>query len=98
MASSEVTLQCSSICGLHDISTFGRQVDWLFEVIFWIVMVVWIAVMIAMVIFHAPLSDPAGRKAEFLRSLMDLTPLIAIVQPEPAHPVSGDVAGLAGVM
>ncbi len=35
----------------HDISTYGPKIDWLFELIFWIVMVVWIAVMIAMVVF-----------------------------------------------
>ena len=27
----------------HDISTFGPKIDFLFELIFWIVMVVWVA-------------------------------------------------------
>jgi len=50
----------------HDISTFGPQVDWLFELIFWIVMVVWIAVMIAMLVFMIRYRTRPGRKAEYL--------------------------------
>ena len=50
----------------HDISTFGPQIDWLFELIFWIVMVVWIAVMIAMVIFMVRYRTRPGRKAEYI--------------------------------
>ena len=50
----------------HDISTFGPQIDWLFELIFWIVMVVWIAVMIAMVIFMIRYRTRPGRKAEYI--------------------------------
>jgi cytochrome c oxidase subunit II len=50
----------------HDISTFGPQIDWLFELIFWIVMVVWIAVMIAMVVFLIRYRTRPGRKAEYI--------------------------------
>jgi cytochrome c oxidase subunit II len=50
----------------HDISTFGLQVDWLFELIFWIVMVVWIAVMITMVVFMIRYRTRPGRKAEYI--------------------------------
>jgi cytochrome c oxidase subunit 2 len=50
----------------HDISTFGPQIDWLFELIFWIVMVVWIAVMIAMVVFMVRYRTRPGRKAEYI--------------------------------
>ena len=50
----------------HDISTFGPQIDWLFELIFWIVMVVWIAVMIAMVVFMIRYRTRPGRKAEYI--------------------------------
>ncbi len=50
----------------HDISTFGPRIDWLFELIFWIVMVVWIAVMIAMVIFMIRYRTRPGRKAEYI--------------------------------
>ncbi len=47
----------------HDISTFGPRIDWLFELIFWIVMVVWIAVMIAMVVFMVRYrTGPAARR------------------------------------
>src|SRR5258708_33013358 len=50
----------------HDISTFGPQIDWLFELIFWIVMVVWIAVMVAMVMFMIRYRTRPGRKAEYI--------------------------------
>ncbi len=50
----------------HDISTFGLQVDWFFELIFWIVMVVWIAVMIAMVVLMIRYRTRPGRKAEYI--------------------------------
>jgi cytochrome c oxidase subunit 2 len=50
----------------HDISTFGPKIDWLFELIFWIVMVVWIAVMIAMVYFMIRYRTRPGRKAEYI--------------------------------
>lgn len=50
----------------HDISTFGPQVDWLFELIFWIVMTVWVAVMVAMVIFMIRYRTRPGRKAEYI--------------------------------
>ena len=50
----------------HDISTFGPQIDWLFELIFWIVMVVWIAVMIALVVFLIRYRTRPGRKAEYI--------------------------------
>ncbi|HUA33306.1 MAG TPA: cytochrome c oxidase subunit II [Candidatus Binataceae bacterium] len=50
----------------HDISTFGPQIDWLFELIFWIVMTVWIATMITMVIFLVRYRTRPGRKAEYI--------------------------------
>jgi cytochrome c oxidase subunit 2 len=50
----------------HDISTFGPRIDWLFELIFWIVMVVWIAVMITMVVFMIRYRTRPGRKAEYI--------------------------------
>ena len=50
----------------HDISTFGPRIDWLFELIFWIVMIVWIAVMVAMVIFMIRYRTRPGRKAEYI--------------------------------
>jgi cytochrome c oxidase subunit II len=50
----------------HDISTFGPRIDWLFELIFWIVLIVWIAVMIAMVTFLIRYRTRPGRKAEYI--------------------------------
>ena len=50
----------------HDISTFGPRIDFLFELIFWIVMVVWAAVMITMVIFMVRYRTRPGRKAEYI--------------------------------
>jgi len=50
----------------HDISTFGPKIDFLFELIFWIVMVVWIATMITMVVFMVRYRHRPGRKAEYL--------------------------------
>ena len=50
----------------HDISTFGPKIDFLFELIFWIVMVVWVAVMITMVVFMIRYRTRPGRKAEYI--------------------------------
>ena len=50
----------------HDISTFGPQIDLLFEVIFWIVMVTWIAVTIAMATFLVRYRHRPGRKATYI--------------------------------
>jgi cytochrome c oxidase subunit II len=50
----------------HDVSTFGPQIDWLFELIFWIVVIVWAAVMITMVIFMVRYRARPGRKAEYI--------------------------------
>ncbi len=50
----------------HDISTFGPQIDFLFELIFWIVLVVWIAVMVAFVVFLVRYRTRPGRKAEYI--------------------------------
>src|SRR5258708_38390195 len=50
----------------HDISTFGYKIDWLFELIFWIVLVVWIAVMVAMVFFMIRYRTRPGRKAAYI--------------------------------
>jgi cytochrome c oxidase subunit II len=56
----------------HDISTFGPRIDWLFEVIFWIVMIVWVAVMVAMVIFMVRYRHRPGRKAEYIEGNQSL--------------------------
>ncbi len=50
----------------HDISTFGPQVDWLFLLIFWITVITWAAVMIAMVVFLFQYRHRPGRKAEYI--------------------------------
>jgi cytochrome c oxidase subunit II len=50
----------------HDISTFGPQIDWLFELIFWIVMIVWAAVTITMIVFMIKYRTRPGRKAEYI--------------------------------
>jgi cytochrome c oxidase subunit II len=50
----------------HDVSTFGPQIDWLFELIFWIVVIVWAAVMVTMVIFMVRYRARPGRKAEYI--------------------------------
>jgi cytochrome c oxidase subunit II len=50
----------------HDISTFGPRVDFLFELIFWITAVVWLAVMIAMVVFLIRYRHRPGRKASYI--------------------------------
>ncbi len=50
----------------HDISTFGPRIDFLFELIFWIVLIVWIAVMAAMVTFLIRYRTKPGRKAEYI--------------------------------
>ena len=50
----------------HDISTFGPQIDWLFILIFWITVIVWALVMIAMVTFMVRYRHRPGRKAEYI--------------------------------
>src|SRR5215472_15746001 len=50
----------------HDNSTFGPQIDWLFVLIFWITMIVGIAVFIAMLIFIVAYRHREGRKAEYI--------------------------------
>jgi cytochrome c oxidase subunit 2 len=50
----------------HDISTFGPKIDLLFEIVFWLVLVVWIAVMVAMVTFMIRYRTRPGRKAEYI--------------------------------
>jgi len=50
----------------HDISTFGPQIDWLFLLIFWIVVITWAAVMVAMVVFMFKYRHRPGRKAEYI--------------------------------
>ncbi len=50
----------------HDISTFGPQIDWLFLLIFWIVVAVWLAVSIPMVVFMIKYRARPGRKAEYI--------------------------------
>ena len=50
----------------HDISTFGPQIDWLFILIFWITVIIWALVMIAMVTFMVRYRHRPGRKAEYI--------------------------------
>jgi len=50
----------------HDISTFGPSVDWLFEVIFWITVLTWIAVTVTMIVFLIRYRTRPGRKAEYI--------------------------------
>ena len=50
----------------HDISTFGPQIDWLFLLIFWITVITWAAVTIAMVVFMFKYRHRPGRKAEYI--------------------------------
>lgn len=50
----------------HDISTFGPRIDFLFILIFWIVIVTWVAVMVAMVTFLVKYRHRPGRKAEYI--------------------------------
>lgn len=50
----------------HDISTFGPQVDLLFEVIFWVTMVTWAMVTVAMVSFLVMYRAKPGRRASYI--------------------------------
>ncbi len=50
----------------HDISTFGTKIDFLFLVIFWITVIVWIAVTAAMVVFLVQYHHRPGRKASYI--------------------------------
>jgi cytochrome c oxidase subunit 2 len=50
----------------HDISTFGPRVDFLFIVIFWITVITWALVMIAMVVFMFQYRHRPGRKATYI--------------------------------
>lgn len=50
----------------HDISSFGPRIDFLFILIFWIVVVVWLAVMTTMVVFMVKYRNRPGRKAEYI--------------------------------
>ncbi len=50
----------------HDISTFGPTIDLIFEVIFWITAITWIAVTAAMVIFLVRYRHREGRKATYI--------------------------------
>ena len=50
----------------RDISTFGPSVDWLFEVIFWITVLTWIAVTVTMIVFLIRYRTRPGRKAEYI--------------------------------
>jgi len=63
----------------HDISTFGPQIDWLFLLIFWIVVVTWIGVMVAMVVFLFKYRHREGRKAEYIEgnSRLEITWTVA---------------------
>ena len=50
----------------HDISTFGPQIDLMFEVIFWLTMVTWVLVTAAMVAFLVKYRHRPGRKATYI--------------------------------
>jgi cytochrome c oxidase subunit 2 len=50
----------------HDISTFGPTIDWLFLLIFWITVIVGLAVFIAMATFLFLYRHREGRKAEYI--------------------------------
>lgn len=50
----------------HDISTFGPGIDLLFLVIFWITVITWIAVSVAMVVFLFKYRHRPGRKASYI--------------------------------
>ncbi len=50
----------------HDISTFGPRIDFLFELIFWITVIIWVAVQVAMVIFMVKYRSRPGRKATYI--------------------------------
>jgi cytochrome c oxidase subunit 2 len=50
----------------HDVSTYGPRIDFLFELIFWIVMIVWIAVSVTMIVFMVKYRTRPGRKAEYI--------------------------------
>ena len=50
----------------HDISTFGPAIDSIFLLIFWITVVTWALVMIAMVVFMVKYRYRPGRKAEYI--------------------------------
>lgn len=56
----------------HDISTFGPKIDWLFLLIFWIVVITWAAVMVTMVIFLWRYRHRPGRKAEYIEGNTNL--------------------------
>jgi cytochrome c oxidase subunit II len=51
----------------RDVSTFGPSVDWLFELIFWIVVITWLAVMITMAVFLWKYRARPGRKAQYVQ-------------------------------
>ena len=50
----------------HDISTFGPAIDSIFLLVFWITVVTWALVMIAMVVFMVKYRHRPGRKAEYI--------------------------------
>ena len=50
----------------HDISTFGSQIDLMFEVIFWLTMVTWVLVTAAMAAFLVKYRHRPGRKATYI--------------------------------
>lgn len=50
----------------HDISTFGPRIDLLFELIFWITVLVWLAVTVAMILFLIQYRHRPGRKATYI--------------------------------
>jgi cytochrome c oxidase subunit 2 len=56
----------------HDISTFGPRIDLIFEIIFWITAITWLAVMGAMVAFLVQYRHRPGRKATYIEGNQQL--------------------------
>jgi cytochrome c oxidase subunit 2 len=50
----------------HDISTYGPRIDFLFSLIFWITVVTWVLVTIAMISFMVLYRNKEGRKATYI--------------------------------
>jgi cytochrome c oxidase subunit 2 len=50
----------------HDISTFGPRVDFLFLLIFWITVIAWVLVTVAMIVFMFKYRSRPGHKASHI--------------------------------
>jgi cytochrome c oxidase subunit 2 len=56
----------------HDISTFGPRIDFLFLLIFWITVITWLLVTVAMVAFMFMYRTKPGRKATYIEGSPNL--------------------------